>query len=78
MTFMVAAFAHYHDHGDTMPRRGNSEPGDAPTGSYRVAGRDDWIAIAVRTGWRGQYNPSRRLNERGDRKHHGLAQAIPG
>ena len=50
MTFMVAAFAHLHDHGEAMPRRGNIEPGDAPTGSYRVAGRDDWIAIAVRTG----------------------------
>ena len=32
-----------------MPRRGNIEPADAPTGSYPVTGRDDWIAIAVRT-----------------------------
>ena len=49
MTFMVAAFAHVHEQGEPMPRQGNIEPADAPTGSYPVAGRDDWIAIAVRT-----------------------------
>lgn len=49
MTFMVAAFAHVHDHGGSMPRLGNIEPADAPTGAYPVDGRDDWVAIAVRT-----------------------------
>jgi len=49
MTFMVAAFAHVHEHGESMPRRGSVEPADAPTGAYPVDGRDDWIAIAVRT-----------------------------
>ncbi len=49
MTFMVAAFAHVHEHGQPPPRAGNSEPDDAPTGAYPVDGRDDWIAIAVRT-----------------------------
>ena len=49
MTFMVAAFAHVHEHGAPMPRRGNAEPADAPTGAYPVDGRDDWIAVAVRT-----------------------------
>ena len=49
LTFMVEAFAHYQEHGANLPRRGNVEPDDAPTGAYRVAGRDDWIAIAVRT-----------------------------
>ncbi len=49
MTFMVAAFAHVHDNGHSMPRNGNVEPADAPTGAYPVYGRDDWIAIAVRT-----------------------------
>ena len=49
MTFMVAAFAHVHEHGASMPRRGNIEPADAPTGAYPVDGRDDWVAVAVRT-----------------------------
>ncbi len=49
MTFMAAAFAHYHEQGEPMPRRGNSELAAAPTGAYPVDGRDDWIAIAVRT-----------------------------
>lgn len=48
MTFMVAAFAHVHEHGHSMPRRGNIESADAPTGAYPVDGRDDWVAIAVR------------------------------
>ena len=49
MTFMVAAFAHVHEHGAPMPRQGNIEPADAPTGAYPVDGRDDWVAIAVRS-----------------------------
>lgn len=49
MTFMVAAFAHYHERGEPMPRRGNIEPAAAPAGAYPVAGRDDWVAVAIRT-----------------------------
>lgn len=49
MTFMAAAFAHAHEHGAPMPRRGNAEPDAAPAGAYPAAGRDDWIAVAVRT-----------------------------
>ncbi len=49
MTFMGAAFAHLHEHGAPMPRSGNGETDDAPTGAWPVAGRDDWIAVAVRT-----------------------------
>lgn len=49
MTFMAASFAHAHEHGAPMPRRGNVEPDAAPAGAFPVAGRDDWIAVAVRT-----------------------------
>lgn len=47
--FMLESLTYYQEHGRLMPRRGNAEPDAAPTGAYRCAGTDDWIAIAVRT-----------------------------
>jgi len=47
--FMLESFTHYAATGELMPRRGNADPDAAPTGAYRCAGPDDWIAIAVRT-----------------------------
>src|SRR5262249_51826181 len=47
--FMLESLTFYQEHGRLMPRRGNADPDDAPTGAYRCAGSDDWIAIAVRS-----------------------------
>jgi crotonobetainyl-CoA:carnitine CoA-transferase CaiB-like acyl-CoA transferase len=47
--FMLESFTHYAATGQLMPRRGNIDPDSAPTGAYRCAGTDDWVAIAVRT-----------------------------
>ncbi|MBN9494604.1 CoA transferase, partial [bacterium] len=47
--FMLESFTHYAATGELMPRRGNIDPDAAPTGAYRCAGADDWVAIAVRT-----------------------------
>lgn len=49
LPFMLRAFTHYQSTGELLPRNGNGEPKDAPTGAYRCFGTDDWIAIAVRT-----------------------------
>lgn len=54
LPFMIESLAYYGEHGENMPRRGNAEPDAAPTGAYRCAGTDEWVAIAVRTdeAWR--------------------------
>ena len=49
MTFMLESFVWFHKKQHSMPRNGNIDHGDAPTGAYPCFGRDEWIAIAVRT-----------------------------
>ncbi len=49
MPFMLLAFTHLQSTGQELPRNGNADLDDAPTGAYRCAGTDEWIAIAVRT-----------------------------
>ncbi len=49
LPFMLRAFTYYQSTGELLPRNGNGEPEDAPTGAYRCYGSDDWVAIAIRT-----------------------------
>jgi crotonobetainyl-CoA:carnitine CoA-transferase CaiB-like acyl-CoA transferase len=49
MPFMLRAFSHFQSTGHLLPRSGSGDPDDAPSGAYRCAGSDDWVAIAVRT-----------------------------
>ncbi len=49
MPFMLCAFSHLQSTGEPLPRNGNAEAEDCPTGAYRSAGTDEWIAVAVRT-----------------------------
>jgi crotonobetainyl-CoA:carnitine CoA-transferase CaiB-like acyl-CoA transferase len=47
--FMTESITYYQEHGALMPRMANADPAFAPTGAYRCAGTDDWVALAVRT-----------------------------
>jgi crotonobetainyl-CoA:carnitine CoA-transferase CaiB-like acyl-CoA transferase len=47
--FMLESLTYYQEHGELMPRTGNADPAFAPTGAYRCAGSDNWIALTVRT-----------------------------
>lgn len=47
--FMTESLTYFQEHGTLFPRRGNSDPDFAPTGAYRCAGSDNWLALAVRT-----------------------------
>jgi crotonobetainyl-CoA:carnitine CoA-transferase CaiB-like acyl-CoA transferase len=49
LPFMLESFTHFAEHNVLRPRQGNADPDFAPTGAYRCDGRDDWVAIAVRT-----------------------------
>ena len=48
MTFMLESFVWFHEKGFPMPRHGNTDYFDTPTGAYPCYGRDDWVAIAIR------------------------------
>jgi crotonobetainyl-CoA:carnitine CoA-transferase CaiB-like acyl-CoA transferase len=48
LPFMLESITYYQATGALQPRGGNADPAYAPTGAYRCAGTDDWLAIAVR------------------------------
>lgn len=49
MPFFLLAFTHLQHTGQPFAPCGSADPWDAPTGAYRCGGKDDWVAVAVRT-----------------------------
>jgi crotonobetainyl-CoA:carnitine CoA-transferase CaiB-like acyl-CoA transferase len=47
--YMLQSLTYFQEHGQPFPRRGNVDPEHAPTGAFRCAGEDNWVAIAARS-----------------------------